>query len=57
MIGAIWKTKSFWVGLASILSSIGGFVGGEIGVEALVAGILGGLGMMTIRHAVAKGGR
>lgn len=50
----LWKTKTFWVGIVTVLAGLikGIFDGNWSGENMLL--ILGGAGMITGRHAVKK---
>ena len=52
----IWKSKTFWTGIAGICTAVGAYVEGSIGVSGLVAGILGSLSVIFMRMGVSKSG-
>lgn len=53
-INRLWKSKTFWLALAAIVTAIGGYVSGELSLEGLIVAIFGALGGVTIRDGVAK---
>ena len=48
------KTKTFWIGLATVATAVGFYVGGEIPLMETIESVLIGLAMITGRHAVSK---
>lgn len=49
------KTKTFWVGLAAIFTAVGLAVSGEGSWGEVASAAILGLGLITGRHAMAKG--
>lgn len=52
----LWKTYTFWTGIATIVTGIGMIMTGQDKMEALQT-ILLGLGMITGRKAIATLGK
>lgn len=48
------KTKTVWLGVAAIFTAIGLAVGGEVGLAETIDSIVFGLGLIFIRHGIAK---
>lgn len=44
--------KTYITGASLILTAIAGYASGTIGLEAMVAGIFNGIGMMTLRAGI-----
>lgn len=51
------SSKTNWSGLTMVVMSVLSYVTGTIGVEAMVAGVMNGLGMIGIKDAVVKIGK
>lgn len=49
------KSKTFWTGVASIVSGVGGWASGAVESQAAMQLIIGGLSAIFIRDAVRKG--
>ncbi len=53
-INRLWKSKTFWLALAAIVTAVGSYIGGELTLEGLIIAIFGALGGATIRDGIAK---
>ena len=53
---ALWKSKTFWTGVVSIIGSIGGLVIGELTISTALPIIVTSLVGMFLRDAIANQG-
>jgi hypothetical protein len=52
---SLWKSKTFWTGVAAIVGSIGAWVTGEIGVTTALPTIVTAFIGIFLRDAIANG--
>lgn len=49
-----WKQKTTWTGIAAVIAALGGYLTDEISIQAMLAGVLGGVAVIFMRQGVAK---
>ena len=52
----LFKSKTFWTGIAGMSTAAGAYFEGSIGLTGLISAIFGGLGLIFMRMGVDKSG-
>ena len=56
MFRRLWKSKTFWTGIAGIITAVGAYMAGEISLGVLLTTSLTALLAIFVRDGIAKNG-